>query len=149
MTVALRTEGVDRNDHTPGVDGAVVRSPSARRAWIEIASYAPLQKQVDVALRTEGVDRNFSNVLRSSYPVPVALRTEGVDRNIKIPGTSDQNFVALRTEGVDRNPDCTWDGVTSAESPSARRAWIEIFRTCCAARTRCRSPSARRAWIEI
>ena len=58
-----------------------------------------------VALRTEGVDRNLPAGLKSESLLTVALRTEGVDRNITI-GPASAGDVA---------------------SPSARRAWIEIF----------------------
>ena len=62
ISVALRTEGVDRNDC----------------ATVEFWNEA-------VALRTEGVDRN---VYKSDYidvHHQVALRTEGVDRNASQP----------------------------------------------------------------
>ena len=58
-----------------------LKSPSTRRAWIEIPSpqvYA--QWQAEVALHPEGVDRN----IRSNHIPPrleVALHPEGVDRN--------------------------------------------------------------------
>ena len=58
------------------------RSPSARRAWIEIL-YASCQvPQRSVALREEGVDRNVE-VPRGCCVTVVALREEGVDRNLK------------------------------------------------------------------
>ena len=58
MTVALRKESVDRNFDAMQIVIIVVRSLSARRAWIEIK----LQRSTDiisqVALRKESVDRN-------------------------------------------------------------------------------------------
>ena len=57
-TVALLTEGVDRN---PVVRYDVVcgfGSPSSRRAWIEIFELCPKGQGGRVALLTEGVDRN-------------------------------------------------------------------------------------------
>ena len=59
FAVALRTEGVDRNQQTGVqlVDGVIV------------------------ALRTEGVDRNFYCCSCLTAWSMVALRTEGVDRN--------------------------------------------------------------------
>ena len=57
-----------------------------------------------VALRTEGVDRNTWALYADKSHSPVALRTEGVDRNI----SGYENFAQ------------------AGESPSARRAWIEI-----------------------
>ena len=41
--------------------------------------------------------------------------------------TSVEQAVALRTEGVDRNINVDKDKSASIESPSARRAWIEIL----------------------
>ena len=57
------------------------RSPSSRRAWIEIAPFLPFGLCICVALLAEGVDRN--------------------------------NFSTVPT-------------TTATTSPSSRRAWIEI-----------------------
>ena len=80
------------------------RSPSSRRAWIEIPSAATRQRRATVALLAEGVDRNDS-VRRSRCVALVALLAEGVDRNKSI---LDINGEELR-------------------SPSSRRAWIEMM----------------------
>ena len=56
------------------------RSPSARRAWIEILLLKPQKAWKTVALRTEGVDRNLNAPQMILFGL-VALRTEGVDRN--------------------------------------------------------------------
>ena len=56
------------------------KSPSSRRAWIEIKNRRMKEMRPDVALLAEGVDRNTV----STYPcrsIPVALLAEGVDRN--------------------------------------------------------------------
>ena len=85
------------NDHE-------ARSPSSRRAWIEISSHV-LRRNVDcVALLAEGVDRNGS-----------------AGRSLL-----DANDVALLAEGVDRNHDYFTSCLPSPLSPSSRRAWIEI-----------------------
>ena len=56
--VALRKESVDRNKiRIAPIDG-VIRSLSARRAWIEIFLLAEKRPYLDVALRKESVDRN-------------------------------------------------------------------------------------------
>ena len=56
--VALLAEGVDRNLQNFDSATADTRSPSSRRAWIEIIM-ARLKKRKDgVALLAEGVDRN-------------------------------------------------------------------------------------------
>ena len=57
--------------------------------------------------------------------------------------------VALRTEGVDRNWMPLPGPWEAKRSPSARRAWIEIYTVKQFERNRYESPSARRAWIEI
>ena len=56
--VALREEGVDRNDQEKNSLALCQRSPSVRRAWIEILSSFHDGGGSDVALREEGVDRN-------------------------------------------------------------------------------------------
>ena len=79
------------------------RSPSSRRAWIEIEEWS-LDFEADVvALLAEGVDRNrvTPNVTPS---VTVALLAEGVDRNnFGVDTTTQILMVALLAEGVDRN----------------------------------------------
>ena len=57
----------------------------------------------------------------------VALLAEGVDRNFRRLALCSSGVVALLAEGVDRNDVCLelFDG--GPESPSSRRAWIEIF----------------------
>ena len=56
--VALLAEGVDRN--TSGVSAVVdwFRSPSSRRAWIEMTAIRWVMSWKRVALLAEGVDRN-------------------------------------------------------------------------------------------
>ena len=57
--VALLAEGVDRNTDS-GPDGSpTVRSPSSRRAWIEIVPKMSFYENNRVALLAEGVDRNL------------------------------------------------------------------------------------------
>ena len=60
FNVALLAEGVDRNDYYTGALPEPQKSPSSRRAWIEID--VPLDDHVreGVALLAEGVDRNFT-----------------------------------------------------------------------------------------
>ena len=80
------------------------RSPSSRRAWIEINTGTRWAKLLCVALLAEGVDRN-RNVTLGSIAIPVvALLAEGVDRNTDLGGDVDNaQKVALLAEGVDRN----------------------------------------------
>ena len=81
-------------------------SPSSRRAWIEIILIRQLALLKKVALLAEGVDRNsdfsgyYANILH----------------------------VALLAEGVDRNTEFSRPARAGLESPSSRRAWIEIRR---------------------
>ena len=123
--VALHPEGVDRNAvnqlfrlvrrvalHPEGVD----RNPSVRLS---------LRQQSTVALHPEGVDRNR---IRGGplAPAGVALHPEGVDRNAHPATILPHKTVALHPEGVDRNWTTTSAGWVRTQSPSTRRAWIEI-----------------------
>ena len=64
VLVALHPEGVDRNWIHTNVRPTPKKSPSTRRAWIEIARFSmPSPKIAHVALHPEGVDRN--HVLKS------------------------------------------------------------------------------------
>ena len=59
------------------------RSPSSRRAWIEIVSHLANYTGVSVALLAEGVDRN-ENWMATAGEQEVALLAEGVDRNYQL-----------------------------------------------------------------
>ena len=59
MKVALLAEGVDRNNNASKVVVYIVKSPSSRRAWIEISSGTTAAQNPLVALLAEGVDRNI------------------------------------------------------------------------------------------
>ena len=72
------------------------------------------------------MDRNYGNQFGSSYEELVALLAEGVDRNCE------QAFAFQPLK----------------QSPSSRRAWIEMLVLACLSRSMT-SPSSRRAWIEI
>ena len=79
-----------------------------------------------VALLAEGVDRNWK-----AYPKKtgkqVALLAEGVDRNLVLIRTLSTKWnVALLAEGVDRNSYKTVAFNWVKQSPSSRRAWIEM-----------------------
>ena len=58
----------------------------------------------------------------------VALLAEGVDRNILPCGFCYLLRVALLAEGVDRNSGGSHYSSSTLQSPSSRRAWIEIVR---------------------
>ena len=59
FAVALRKESVDRNAEDWLNAGALPRSLSARRAWIEMRKITITVDDVTVALRKESVDRNM------------------------------------------------------------------------------------------
>ena len=56
--VALRKESVDRNTNFSDGAGQLIKSLSARRAWIEIKGGLLASVSSSVALRKESVDRN-------------------------------------------------------------------------------------------
>ena len=103
FAVALLAEGVDRNGNCNNGTNTGPRSPSSRRAWIEIGF---------------GV--------RGQSEAQVALLAEGVDRNLMVCHAAEAAAVALLAEGVDRNYGQISDFIPDAGSPSSRRAWIEI-----------------------
>ena len=103
-----------------------MRSPSSRRAWIEIQVSAQAGSSGLVTLLAEGVDRNSYCRKQSLRCLAVALLAEGVDRNLNSLNIAPGSKVALLAEGVDRN---LWENVKFDPddlSPSSRRAWIEI-----------------------
>ena len=59
MAVALLAEGVDRNSDALRSSYRMGRSPSSRRAWIEIREVGKGSPRASVALLAEGVDRNL------------------------------------------------------------------------------------------
>ena len=68
MLVALLAEGVDRNfkDNWPKFKNK--RSPSSRRAWIEISCGSVRTEIKEVALLAEGVDRNIGGSFQRLSP---------------------------------------------------------------------------------
>ena len=82
--VALRKESVDRNPIVPVELTTLVKSLSARRAWIEIQKQSRLQTATMVALRKESVDRNDITLAYLFGQRYVALRKESVDRNVTV-----------------------------------------------------------------
>ncbi len=101
--VALLAEGVDRNGYQEAWAEYRMKSPSSRRAWIEIFSSACFCSSSEVALLAEGVDRNLEVRLFGVLELGVALLAEGVDRNFPLRVFRSSHCVALLAEGVDRN----------------------------------------------
>ena len=79
------------------------RSPSSRRAWIEIAGRTVCHKQGHVALLAEGVDRNIS----TNPPVQQSVRSP----------SSRMAWIEILASSMP---------VIKPPSPSSRRAWIEM-----------------------
>ena len=79
----------------------------------------------NVALHPEGVDRNL-DIVGTFDESDVALHPEGVDRNRTALFLFGHWRVALHPEGVDRNNARSLYNYDLRESPSTRRAWIEI-----------------------
>ena len=82
------------------------RSPSSRRAWIEI----PMPSGRRGACASPSSRRAWIEIFYFPF----------------VPFTA---FVALLAEGVDRNFDQVAQAVGAEGSPSSRRAWIEIRRS--------------------
>ena len=128
----------------------LIKSLSARRAWIEISPACSKKIGRLVALRKESVDRNLWWGVRKAVGSLVALRKESVDRNNGRLGAIQNakmslsarrawieiidyiidyvnGAVALRKESVDRNATMQIVIIVVDTSLSARRAWIEIW----------------------
>ena len=103
-SVALLAEGVDRNKKEWRWRQHGGKSPSSRRAWIEIGFKL-----------AKATNANGSPSSRRAW---IEIETKGIGRG--------QATVALLAEGVDRNPSMLNQALTKAGSPSSRRAWIEI-----------------------
>ena len=104
LGVALLAEGVDRNLAENFQFLHVRRSPSSRRAWIEIRSCA----------HTHSAQFSSPSSRRAWIEISTA------------PATRPLCTVALLAEGVDRNYLEWVRKCRSRKSPSSRRAWIEI-----------------------
>ena len=124
--VALLAEGVDRNIINSGYRTPWWKSPSSRRAWIEIDEL----REVRARRRSPSSRRAWIEIYLKERKQPwktVALLAEGVDRNLL-------HFV--------ETGHAVW-------SPSSRRAWIEMLMGVMLIAPVSPSPSSRRAWIEI
>ena len=72
------------------------------------------------------MDRNLLLGIISGRLEMVALLAEGVDRNELVSSVEQFAVVALLAEGVDRNLQSLQAALDGVQSPSSRRAWIEI-----------------------
>ena len=153
FAVTFREEGVDWNTHHREWWLSPVRSPSARKVWIEICLMIYQLKVGTVTFREEGVDWNRQTLMVLWLPLPVTFREEGVDWNSYgcAPGESDMCHlprgrcglkckrcnlqyhlwnVTFREEGVDWNTLNALVRFVTPPSPSARKVWIEIQKQC-------------------
>ena len=105
VRVALLAEGVDRNRSRPAATATVKRSPSSRRAWIEIS---------------------FSRSGCRHGSMSPSSRRAWIEIVLDVIGADGYRRVALLAEGVDRNLNSCYPYDTIYTSPSPRRAWIEI-----------------------
>ena len=102
--VALLAEGVGRNKQRYKETLEDLKSPSSRRAWVEIDDWAVDKARPRVALLAEGVGRNRAHRKEPDTQGQVALLAEGVGRNDSLDaGRGPQTTVALLAEGVGRN----------------------------------------------
>ena len=125
FAVALHPEGVDRNTNSFNRSPSF-KSPSTRRAWIEILSKCNTLCNTLVALHPEGVDRNTHSLsyFFLDFASP-STRRAWIEIAFRRPASG-----------------CRL-------SPSTRRAWIEIAVASSSLMMHAMSPSTRRAWIEI
>ena len=80
-----------------------------------------------VALLAEGVDRNYLFFQPPALRAAVALLAEAWIEISRSGGVWRGPSVALLAEGVDRNSFRAGGAAAAGESPSSRRAWIEIY----------------------
>lgn len=78
--VALHSEGVDRNASLMMPTSVTVKSPSTRRAWIEIWETYWQTEQGWVTLHPEGVDRNLIHDYFFAKSLDVAFHLKGAGR---------------------------------------------------------------------
>ena len=172
LVVALLAEGVDRNfppslpppekQKSPSSRRAWIEirwrsgccrfcggSPSSRRAWIEITAAGASGAGERVALLAEGVDRNRVTRRLPRYPAPVALLAEGVDRNTSVRVYPLSAVVALLAEGVDRNRCHVLLTQGVLQVALLAEGVDRNFPPSLPPPEKQKSPSSRRAWIEI
>ena len=98
----------------PGSTTRLYKSPSSRRAWIEIVTSTWSTATRSVALLAEGVDRNWLDfrdaILAHSSP---SSRRAWIEILPLVP-RSEQESVALLAEGVDRNSFGMWQYTSTA-----------------------------------
>ena len=140
---------MDRNISEDVSYSIIVKSLSARRAWIEMIDYIiDYVNDSSLSARRAWIEIMIHHAKKKS--TRVALRKESVDRNCCYPA----RCVGLLSSLSARRAwiEIMQPAVAPAknkQSLSARRAWIEIFHSQSPGIPRGPSLSARRAWIEI
>ena len=128
--VALLAEGVDRNFPRQQPNQNDERSPSSRRAWIEIrVQNASLGGLVSPSSRRAWIEILSRQLLTMTRAWSPSSRRAWIEITLK-KNLLKKQYVALLAEGVDRNKlvqNFSGDVLTS---PSSRRAWIEICPRC-------------------
>ena len=139
---------MDRNSSLTRSFLPIIRSLSARRAWIEIFCQWYLVGYFgSLSARRAWIE--IISVRGHGFWPRVALRKESVDRNL-----AGGHFIDLGQKSLSARR--AWIEIISVRghgfwprwSLSARRAWIEIVDVV-SVQHGCESLSARRAWIEI
>ena len=151
-TVALLAEGVDRNLRLIILYAFLRRSPSSRRAWIEITrrftmrlkgERSPSSRRAWIEMsRSKSSSRMIASPSSRRAWIEIACRQERKGRKRWSPSSRRawieirpcerhhrRSRVALLAEGVDRNRVKLLALSCGMMSPSSRRAWIEIGRT--------------------
>ena len=104
VPVALLAEGVGRNPTVSGPHRVPGRSPSSRRAWVEIVYRVPPRASASKSPSSRRAWVEISTWRGGRESLHVALLAEGVGRNKLMPRkTMEQVQVALLAEGVGRN----------------------------------------------
>ena len=117
---------MDRNISVLESYNIIVKSLSARRAWIEIFSVREVFANFDVALRKESVDRNYRHIKEKCRARgSLSARRAWIEMSVSMVASSG-TAVALRKESVDRNDSLLEEQARLVQSLSARRAWIEM-----------------------
>ena len=148
------------------------RSPSSRRAWVEIsssgkrsntASASPSSRRawVEICLSWTDNQRRWESPSSRRAWVEIGGKDSTVLADLASPSSRRAWVeiqalcpwrmlwgVALLTEGVGRNCRCSTDTVYHGLSPSSRRAWVEMIWGYHYP-AGFESPSSRRAWVEI
>ena len=126
-----------------------MRSPSTRRAWIEISPRASFSCPArSPSTRRAWIEIQLLSEKASRRQLSPSTRRAWIEIPPWLCAARIRAVVALHPEGVDRNLSLFGFISRFIRSPSTRRAWIEI-KAVFQVLNSLLSPSTRRAWIEI